>query len=303
MIYTVTLNPSIDYVMKVDTFQEGTVNRAQEVMYYPGGKGINVSRVLKRLGVPTTALGFTAGFTGEFIKEKMLEEDIRERFVEVAGKTRINVKLKADLETEINGTGPTVNKEGMELFLRQFATIREGDVVVLAGSIPDTMKPSIYEDLVKKCSLKNVKVVIDTGGKTLKDLLAYKPFLIKPNHHELGELFGVEIKDRYEAIKYAAEIHKIGVENIIVSLAGEGALLYSSEGVFVAKAPKGEVKNSVGAGDSLVAGFLAGYSIIGNVKEALQYGVSAGSATAFSNDLCQKTQVQSLLEKIKIEVL
>ena len=303
MIYTVTLNPSIDYVMKVDTFQEGTVNRAQEVMYYPGGKGINVSRVLNRLGVPTTALGFTAGFTGEFIKEKMLEEDIRERFVEVAGKTRINVKLKADSETEINGSGPIVNEEGMELFLRQFATIKEGDVVVLAGSIPDTMKPTIYEDLVKKCALKNVKVVIDTGGKTLKDLLSYKPFLIKPNHHELGELFGVEIKDRNEAIKYAAEIHEQGVENIIVSLAGDGALLYSSEGVFVAKAPIGEVKNSVGAGDSLVAGFLAGYSFNGNVKEALQYGVAAGSATAFSNDLCQKTQVQSLLEKIKIEVL
>ncbi|MDX5476336.1 MAG: 1-phosphofructokinase [Bacillaceae bacterium] len=303
MIYTVTLNPSIDYVMKVDTFQEGTVNRAQEVMYYPGGKGINVSRVLNRLGVPTTALGFTAGFTGEFIKEKMLEEDIRERFVEVAGKTRINVKLKADSETEINGTGPIVNEEGMELFLRQFATIKEGDVVVLAGSIPATMKSTIYEDLVKKCALKNVKVVIDTGGKTLKDLLTYKPFLIKPNHHELGELFGVEIKDRNEAIKYAVDIHEQGVENIIVSLAGDGALLYSSEGVYVAKAPKGEVKNSVGAGDSLVAGFLAGYSISGNVKEALQYGVAAGSATAFSNDLCQKTQVQSLLEKIKIEVL
>ncbi|WP_100333842.1 1-phosphofructokinase [Bacillus alkalisoli] len=303
MIYTVTLNPSIDYVMKVDLFQEGTVNRAQEVMYYPGGKGINVSRVLTRLGVPNTALGFTAGFTGEFIKEKMLEEDIKERFVEVAGKTRINVKLKAESETEINGAGPIVNEEGMELFLRQFARITEGDVVVLAGSIPETMKSTMYVDLIKKCALKNVKVVVDTGGKTLKNILAYKPFLIKPNHHELGDLFGVEIKDRKEAIMYAAKIHEQGVENIIVSLAGDGALLYSSEGVYVAKAPKGEVKNSVGAGDSLVAGFLAGYSISGNVKEALQYGVAAGSATAFSNDLCQKFQVQSLLEKINIEVV
>lgn len=301
MIFTITLNPSIDYVVEVESFQEGTINRAKETRYYPGGKGINVSRVLKRLGADTIALGYAAGFTGNFIKEKLIEEQVSVRLLEVEGHSRINVKLKADMETEINGTGPVVDDDGVKRLLEQLNRLSSEDTVVLAGSIPSTVPSNIYETLILKCQERGAKVVLDTGGATLKALLPYKPFFIKPNHHELGDLFDVTIQSIDDVIHYAGKIHEQGVENVVVSMAGEGALLYTESGIYLAKAPKGDVKNSVGAGDSLVAGFLAGYVKSTNSQEALQYGIASGSATAFSYDLCQKAHVDHLLEQVHIE--
>ncbi|MBM7620883.1 1-phosphofructokinase [Bacillus tianshenii] len=301
MIYTITLNPSIDYVMEVADFKEGSVNRADRTMYYPGGKGINVSRVLKRLGADTMALGFTAGFTGNFIKERLIEEQVAVKLIEVEGTSRINVKLKAGEETEINGSGPIVDEREASRLISQLDVLQPTDFVVIAGSLPGTVPSTIYQAIIEKCKRHHANVVIDTGGSLLKELLAYRPFLIKPNHHELGDLFGVSIRTKEEVVDYARRIHEQGVQNIIVSMAGEGAILYSEAGVYLAKAPKGDVKNSVGAGDSLVAGFLAGYEKYANIQEALRYGIASGSATAFSNDLCQKQEVDRLLNQVEIE--
>ncbi|NLP52237.1 1-phosphofructokinase [Bacillus sp. RO1] len=303
MIYTITLNPSIDYVVEVEGFEEGTINRASKTNYYPGGKGINVSRVLKRLGADTIALGYAGGFTGNFIKEKLIEEQVAVRLVEVEGHSRINVKLKADKETEINGTGPLVSDDAVKRLLQQLNQLSSEDIVVLAGSIPGTVPSNIYETLIQKCQQHEAKVVLDTGGQTLKTLIPYKPFFIKPNHHELGELFGVTIQSQDDVIHYAGKIHEQGVENVVVSLAGEGAILYTGSGVFCAKAPRGEVKNSVGAGDSLVAGFLAGYINSKKSEEALRYGIASGSATAFSYDLCQTSDVNRMINLVSIEKL
>ncbi|ART75582.1 1-phosphofructokinase [Sutcliffiella horikoshii] len=303
MIYTITLNPSIDYVMEVESFQEGTVNRASETRYYPGGKGINVSRVLKRLGADTIALGYAAGFTGNFIKEKLIEEQVAVRLLEVDGHSRINVKLKAVKETEINGTGPLVDDDAVKRLLQQLNHLTSEDIVVLAGSVPGTVPSNIYETLILKCQEHDAKVVLDTGGSTLKALLSYKPFFIKPNHHELGDLFSINIQSIDDVIHYAGKIHEQGVQNVVVSMAGEGAILYTESGVYFAKAPKGEVRNSVGAGDSLVAGFLAGFVNSNNIEEALRYGIASGSATAFSYDLCQKVDVNHLLEQVHLEKL
>lgn len=303
MIYTITLNPSIDYVIEVEAFEEGTVNRASNTNYYPGGKGINVSRVLKRLGADTIALGYAAGFTGDFIKEKLIEEQVAVRLLEVEGHSRINVKLKAEKETEINGTGPLVDDDAVKRLLQQLNQLSKEDIVVLAGSIPSTVPSDIYETLIKKCQQHEAKIVLDTGGQTLQSLLSYKPFFIKPNHHELSDLFDVTIQSQDDVIHYAGKIHAQGVENVVVSMAGEGAILYSGSGVYTAKAPIGEVKNSVGAGDSLVAGFLAGYVNTNNSEEALRYGIASGSATAFSYDLCQKADVYRLINLIEIKKL
>ncbi|MEA3322400.1 MAG: 1-phosphofructokinase [Bacillota bacterium] len=303
MIYTITLNPSIDYVVEVKEFKEGTINRSSKTNYYPGGKGINVSRVLKRLGADTMALGFAAGFTGNFIKEKLIEEQVAVRFLEVDGHSRINVKLKAEKETEINGNGPLVDDAAVKRLLQQLNQLSSEDIVVLAGSIPATVPTDIYETLIQKCQQHEAKVVLDTGGQTLKTLLSYKPFFIKPNHHELGDLFGVTIQSQADVIHYASKIHEQGVENVVVSMAGEGAILYTRSGVYFAKAPRGEVKNSVGAGDSLVAGFLAGYVNSRKSEEALRLGIASGSATAFSYDLCQKIDVNRLINLVEIEKL
>ncbi|CAG9621754.1 1-phosphofructokinase [Sutcliffiella rhizosphaerae] len=301
MIYTITLNPSVDYVMELESFQEGELNRAKQTNYFPGGKGINVSRVLKRLGANTAALGFVAGFTGNFIQQKLMEEQVNTLLLEVSGESRINVKLKAGDETEINGTGPIVDESAISSLLNQLDSLTTDDFVVLAGSIPSTINPRIYEILIQKCQTKGAKVVLDTGGTVLKELLFYKPFFIKPNHLELAELFGVAIQSIDEVVYYAKKLHDQGIENVVVSMAGDGAVLYTGEGVYLAKAPKGEVKNSVGAGDSLVAGFLAEYVKSGGASEALKFGIASGSATAFSHDLCRSDEVLTTLNEVTIE--
>ncbi len=303
MIYTVTFNPSIDYVVKVENFQSGTVNRVVREEKYPGGKGINVSRVLNNLGVKSKALGFIGGFTGAFIKNSLQNEGIYTDFIQVNGDTRINVKLKSSEETEINGSGPLVGKKHLRELFEKIQALNSNDYLVLAGNVQKSLSRDIYSLIQEKCSHKKVKVVVDTTGEALTSTLKYKPFLIKPNNHELSEIFGVKIESREEIIYYAEQLRTMGAENVVISMAGEGALLICSEGIYHGSAPKGIVKNSVGAGDSLIAGFLAKHLETSNVVEAFKWGAASGSATTFSMDLCKKQKVEELLPQVNITKL
>ncbi|ENQ3077461.1 1-phosphofructokinase [Bacillus multifaciens] len=298
MIYTVTLNPSIDYVVQMDSFMLGAVNRAKNDMKFPGGKGINVSRVLHRLGVSNTALGFTGGFTGQFIKEALKSENVSTDFVQVDGDSRINVKIKGQEETELNGQGPIITDVQFEQFMKKIENMQAGDCVVLAGSVPSSVPKNFYETVAAYGAEHGIQVVVDASGSALEHVVKNKPFLIKPNHHELGELFGEEFSTVEEILPYGKKLIEQGVQNVIVSMAGDGALLFTNEGVYEATVPKGKVINSVGAGDSLVAGFVGIYEKTKDVIEAFRYGVATGSATAFSADLCTKDKVEELLPQV-----
>ena len=299
MIYTVTFNPSLDYIVTVDHFTCGIVNRTKDEIIYPGGKGINVSMVLKNLGYESTALGFRAGFTGAALEQMLDKKGITTDFIQVEkGMTRINVKLRSDEETEINGQGPVMEKEDIEKLYQKLEALQDGDILVLAGSIPDVMPGSIYMDIMKHLENKKLKIVVDATKDLLVNVLQYHPFLIKPNNHELGEIFGVEIKDKDEVVHYAKKLQEMGAENVLVSMAGDGAVLVTVDGsIFKAEAPRGELRNSVGAGDSMVAGFLAGYLEKGDYAEAFKMGVCTGSASAFSEELATKEEVLDLLNK------
>jgi len=299
MIYTVTFNPSLDYIVTVDHFTCGIVNRTKDEIIFPGGKGINVSMVLQNLGHENTALGFLAGFTGREIQRLLEEKGIQTDFIPVEkGLSRINVKLRSDQESEINGQGPEISGQDIEKLYRKLDVLQDGDILVLAGSIPDVMPGSIYMDIMKYLQEKNLKIVVDATKELLVNVLQYRPFLIKPNNHELGEIFGVTLKNKDEVITYARKMQDKGARNVLVSMAGEGAVLVAEDGtVFKAEAPKGKVVNSVGAGDSMVAGFLAGFLETGIYEEAFQMGLCAGSASAFSENLATKQEVQSLLAK------
>ncbi|WP_044748422.1 1-phosphofructokinase [Bacillus alveayuensis] len=300
MIYTCTLNPSVDYIVKVEQFQVGALNRATKTAAFPGGKGINVSRVLKRFGVDNTAFGFIGGFTGAFIESELKKEDIHTDFVKVNEDTRINIKLKSGEETEINGKGPTILLEHQAELMNKIQALNQDDILVLAGSIPPSISANFYNRLVEIAKQTGVKVVVDTSGPALKQLIEHQPFFIKPNHHELGELFGTEISSKSEIISYGCKLVELGVEHVIVSMAGDGAFFFNNEKILFATTPKGIVKNSVGAGDSMVAGFLAAYQNEQDVEKAFQYSVAAGSATAFSEDLATKEKVEQLLHKVKV---
>lgn len=300
MIYTCTLNPSIDYVVKVNDFKEGHLNRTESANVYPGGKGINVSRVLKRLGTESTALGFAGGFTGEFIKEFLSSEEITHDFISVSDHTRINVKLKSAKETEINGQGPQITKEQNLALLGKISELNNGDVLVLAGSIPSALDESFYKEIADTCLKNGVKVVIDASGNALRSTFQSKPFLIKPNHHELGELFDTQISSMEEAVHYGKKLLDEGVQNVIVSMAEKGAIFINQHGAFFANVPSGKVKNSVGAGDSVVAGFIAGYKEHGDYKKAFKQGVATGSATAFSEDLTTQEFAAKLITEVKV---
>lgn len=297
MIYTVTFNPSLDYVVDVRSFQTGVVNRTTGEKIFPGGKGINVSIVLKNLGFETTALGFTAGFTGEKIQSMLSEEGVHTDFIPVKeGMSRINVKLRSDEESEINGQGPVISKEDISQLYQQLDQLTSEDVLVLAGSIPDVMPGSIYMDIMRHLQDKDLKIAVDATKDLLMNVLEYHPFVIKPNNHELGEIFGVELTDKKDVIPYAKKLQEKGARNVLVSMAGEGAVLIAEDGsVFEAAAPKGELKNSVGAGDSMVAGFLAGYLKTKSYQEAFKMGISTGSASAFSENLATKAEVEAIL--------
>jgi 1-phosphofructokinase len=300
MIYTCTLNPSVDYIVHIDELRIGELNRAVKTLTFPGGKGINVSRVLKRLGIESTALGFIGGFTGAFIIEQLQNENIACDFVEVPGNTRINVKLKSGKETEINGQGPVIQPEHETEFMEKIRALTENDIVVLAGSVPSSLSPDVYEKIIDEAKKVKAKVVVDTSGPALKSLLARNPFLAKPNHKELAELFETSFHSKDEIMVCGRRLVELGVENAIVSLAGDGAFYFNKEMTLFAEAPKGTVKNSVGAGDSMVAGFLAAYTNGKSVEEAFAYSVASGSATAFSEDLCTKDLVEQLAHEVYV---
>lgn len=303
MIYTVSFNPSLDYVQDLDCVNLGYVNRTSGEKILPGGKGINVSMVLKNLGFENQALGFTAGFTGEVLKSMLKAKGVESDFIELdAGMTRINVKIRAKEETEINGQGPKISADALELLYQKLETLQEGDILVLAGSIPESLPQSAYMDIMKRLQDKKLKIVVDATRDLLVNVLPYKPFMIKPNNFELGEIFGVEIKDKDDVCKYAKKLQEQGARNVLVSMAGDGAVLLAEDGSeYRAEAPKGTVKNSVGAGDSMVAGFIAGYLITDGgadaYRNAFEMGVCTGSASAFSEELATKEEVEGLYVK------
>lgn len=299
MIYTVTFNPSLDYIVSVDHFRTGIVNRTTEELIFPGGKGINVSMVLKNLGYESTALGFMAGFTGKEIERLLAVKDIKSDFIEVKdGISRINVKLRSDEESEINGMGPAISDEDINKLYAQLDRLKDGDVLILAGSIPSIMPESMYMDIMKYVEGKDLKIAVDATRDLLVNVLPYHPFVIKPNNHELGEIFNTELKTAEDCVHYAKKLQEKGARNVLVSLAGEGALLVSENGdIISSRPPKGHVKNSVGAGDSMVAGFMAGYLHSGDYEEAFYMGVCTGSASAFSDNLAEKSEVKELLRQ------
>lgn len=303
MIYTCTLNPSIDYLVQADQIELGTLNRAKNVSFYPGGKGINVSRVLKNLGVNSTALGCLGGFTGEFICNELSTAGISHDFIQLEEPTRVNIKLQTGEETEINGLGANIPQSKQEEFLQKFQAITHDDYVVLAGSLPPTVSLKFYEDLASYCNKQNIRFVVDTSGESLENLLKYKPFLIKPNQHELGELLNKDVVNVDDALLFGKELLKKGPQNIIVSMGSEGAIFINNDMTAYARVPKGNVRSTVGAGDSTVAGFLAEFAQSRDYLTAFKYGVAAGTATAFSSDLCLKSSVDEVLSEIKIEVI
>jgi 1-phosphofructokinase len=303
MIYTCTITPSLDYTTYLPELRLGELNRTSDVFYYPGGKGINVSRVLGRLGTKSIALGYIGGFTGQYITDFLKEEGILTDFIRTEDITRINVKVKAAEESELNGPGPSINELQQQELLEKVQAMTSGDWFVLAGSLTDTIPSSFFEELAAICEKNNVKFVLDTSGSALIDLIHTKPFLVKPNIEELGELFNVEISTKEEAFHYAQKLVGKGIQHVVVSMGGEGALLVTKDLALLAVAPKGLVVNTVGAGDSLVAGFLASFTKDENATEAFRYGVASGSATAFSSDLCEKNDVDQLLKHITIRSL
>ncbi|RDY25878.1 1-phosphofructokinase [Romboutsia weinsteinii] len=305
MIYTVTLNPSIDYVIKLDTLMTGSVNRVSEEHVYPGGKGINVSNVLNELGHKSIALGFISGFTGQYIVDTLKEKGLESDFIKVKdGFTRINVKMKSEEETEVNGKGPKISETELRLLFDKIDNLNSDDILVLAGSIPSALDERLYESIMAKIKDKNIKVIVDATKNLLLNVLKYEPFLIKPNNHELEEMFNVKLTSNEDTVKYAYKLREMGAKNVLVSMGKDGALLITeSNEVFLSNVPKGIVKNSVGAGDSMVAGFTAGYLNTNNYEDALKLGAASGSATAFSNDLATKDYIDSLLNEIKVEKL
>ena len=284
MIYTVTFNPCLDYIVGVEDFQLGMTNRTCSEQMFAGGKGINVSIVLKNLGIESTALGFIAGFTGEEIRRKVEKMGITSEFIQLEnGFSRINIKLKSIDGTEINGTGPSIGSEELERLLKKLDTLKKGDVLILAGSIPTSLPDSIYSDIMERLEEKEVMIVVDATKDLLVNVLKYHPFLIKPNNHELGDIFGVEM----------------GARNVLVSMAGKGAVLLAEDGsVYESPAPKGKLINAVGAGDSMVAGFTAGYMQKGSYEHAFKMGVSTGSASAFSENFATKEEVEAIYKTL-----
>lgn len=301
MIYTVTFNPSLDYIITVNDFKLNKTNRTTSEQMLAGGKGINVSTVLKNLGIENTALGFVAGFTGEEIEHKAKAEGIHCNFIHLEkGCSRINVKMKDFDGTEINGMGPVIDDAAVEQLMSQLRTLQSGDILVLAGSIPTTMSVSIYRDIMSELADKGVEFVVDATKDLLINVLEFHPFLIKPNNHELGEIFGVELNSRESVVPYAKKLQEKGARNVLISMAGQGAVLLDEDGnVHILPAPKGTLINAVGAGDSMVAGFLAGWTEKQDYAYAFRMGVAAGSASAFSEILATKKDVQRVFETIE----
>lgn len=300
MIYTMTFNPSLDYIVKVKEFNLGEVNRTYEEEIYAGGKGINVSTVLGNLGIENKAFGFIAGFTGDEIEKRVIKSGCMADFIKLkSGNSRINVKLKSREESEINAQGPVIDKGAIDSLYKKLDQLKDGDILVLAGSIPNTLPEDMYEKIISYLSNKNIKFIVDATKNLLVNVLKYHPFLIKPNNHELEEIFNVKLNCEEDIIKYAKKLQGMGALNVLISLAGDGAILLTEDGqILKNKAPKGEVKNSVGAGDSMVAGFTAGYIKKKDYKYALKLGIATGSASAFSEDLATKEKIEEIFNNL-----
>ena len=300
MIYTVTFNPSLDYIVSVDDFKLGLTNRTSSELILPGGKGTNVSTVLKNLGFESTALGFVAGFTGNEIVKRLNDMGIKSDFISIEnGISRINLKLKSIDGTEINGAGPDISEEKVNKLMDKLNQLKEGDVLVLAGSIPSSMSDNIYRDIMADLKDRGVMIVVDATKDLLLNVLEYHPFLIKPNNHELGEIFDVKLTTREEVIPYGRKLQEKGARNVLVSMAGEGAVLIAEDGqVFDTPAPKGKLINGVGAGDSMVAGFVAGWIEKQDYEYAFHMGVASGSASAFSENLATKEEIINVYNQV-----
>ena len=299
MIYTLTVNPSLDYIVDVEHFKTGEVNRTKGEKIYPGGKGINVSIVLQNLGIENKALGFTAGFTGSEIERLLGQKGVNADFLHIkSGLSRINVKLRSDEESEINGSGPKIGKDDIDALFAKLEKLSEGDTLVLAGSIPSSLPQTFYSDIMAHLKPKNVRFVVDATNDLLKKSLDYNPFLVKPNNHELGEIFGVKLETREDVIPYALKFREMGAQNVLVSMAGKGAVLASADGkVYEHDAPKCTLVNSVGAGDSMVAGFITGFINTASYEEALKMGLCAGTASASLEELATKEDVEKILKQ------
>lgn len=302
MIYTVTFNPSLDYIVSVKDFRPGMTNRTSSELMLAGGKGINVSIVLGNLGIKSTALGFIAGFTGDEIVRRLHNGGINSEFIKINdGISRINIKLKSIDGTEINGQGPHIDSSHIEQLMNRLRRLESGDVLVLAGSIPAGISDNIYKDIMDMLKDKGVQIVVDATSRLLTNVLEYNPFFIKPNQHELGDIFNVTLNTQEEVIPYALELKKMGAVNVCVSMGGKGAILVADDGnVYKAKAPDGILKNSVGAGDSLIAGFLSGWIEKKDYEYAFRKGVATGSASAFSERLATNGEVNDLIGKVTI---
>ena len=305
MIYTITFNPAIDLVVKVPNCELGTLNRSVEENYVAGGKGINMSVILKRLGFDNTATGFLAGFSGNFIKEALQAEGIQTNFIEIDGVTRINLKLKSTEETEINANGPVVKAEDFARLVQYFEeSLQDGDVVFLAGNAGNGMDHSAYTTIAKLCDEKGVKLVLDTTKDLLTKCLPYHPFIIKPNHHELGEIFGVTIETEEQIVDYAKKLQEMGARNVLISRGGDGAMLITETGeVYTSNVPKGTIVNSVGAGDSMLSGFMAKFIETKDYAASLKQGAATGSATAFSVGIAEKSFIEELLPQVVVTKL
>ena len=302
VIYTVTFNPSLDYIVSVKDFRPGMTNRTSSELMLAGGKGINVSIVLGNLGIKSTALGFIAGFTGDEIVRRLHNGGINSEFIKINdGISRINIKLKSIDGTEINGQGPHIDSSHIEQLMNRLRRLESGDVLVLAGSIPAGISDNIYKDIMYMLKDKGGQIVVDATSRLLTNVLEYNPFFIKPNQHELGDIFNVTLNTQEEVIPYALELKKMGAVNVCVSMGGKGAILVADDGnVYKAKAPDGILKNSVGAGDSLVAGFLSGWIEKKDYEYAFRKGVATGSASAFSERLATNGEVNDLIGKVTI---
>ena len=296
MIYTITFNPSLDYIANCENFRLGETNRTSRELLYPGGKGINVSIVLSNLGIDTTALGFLAGFTGKEIKRLIIEKGIRNEMIPVSnGFSRINVKLKSKEETELNGMGPIIDEKAIKKLYKKLDRLNSDDILCLSGSIPSSMPSTMYSDVMSYLEGRDIRIIVDASKDLLRNVLKYRPFLIKPNNDEINELYGVDLKTREEVIPYARKLQEEGARNVLVSMGSKGAVLVDeSGGTHMSQAPKGDLVNSVGSGDSMVAGFLYGYLKFHNYREAFRYGLCAGSATAFRDDLATLEDVEKL---------
>lgn len=302
MIYTVTFNPALDYSVTVDGLEPGMTNRADTEQLLPGGKGLNVSTILNKLGIENTALGFIAGFTGAEIKRRFEAMGGKSDFIELKdGISRINIKIKSGRETEINARGPEIDEDALKQLLDKLNMLNDGDILVLAGSIPASLPDSLYSDIMKSLADRDIMIAIDATKDLLLNVLCHRPFLIKPNNHELGEIFGVTLRTREEVVPYARKMQERGARNVLVSMAGEGAVLVTESGdVLMSEAPKGKVVNSVGAGDSMVAGFIAGWCGMHDFPHAFKMGLAAGSASAFSSELADKPEIERVYKSFEI---